>query len=275
MFEQPLFVALECPDPIALLSLLIDRNADMMTNSTSLGTNVVMQACFLGVEPEIVDFLLQRWPVDYDWYQNDRQRDSTFSLACQSMKPNLVVYLLSRIPKLSQIERENLWRMLSKMVDWGREGVEDLVSQICKSAAAKELFELECDTGIRSLIVHADRLGSKKIVFFRSIGKFIRLAMIKELWRSVEAMEAIRPDIVRPIVFVYLMPWMGKVPDTIQAMGNQLQRDCLWSLVRPLFLARVQPNPCASDTISLTDLPDVCFQRVADFYLYKSKDNYQ
>lgn len=145
--------------------------------------------------------------------------------------------------------------------------------RLCELPAANDLFEFEAAVGIRLLIVHADDLSAKKIVFFRSIGKFVRLAMVKKLCRSIEAMEAIRPDIVRPLLFMYLLPWMEDVPDSTKEMEIQLQRDYLWSKVRHLFLARArsQRRSSESDSITLTDLPDACLRRVVAFYLDKPK----
>lgn len=71
MYESPLFVALKCPNLVAMLSLLIDNNADV-TKSNCLGKNVVMQACFIAVQPEIVALLLQRWSSEYDWSHKKR-----------------------------------------------------------------------------------------------------------------------------------------------------------------------------------------------------------
>lgn len=270
LFDTPLLVALTCPAPTAMISLLIDSGADV-TDSKYFGWNAVMHACVIGVQPEIVDQLLQRWPDEYDWSRKDHHRLSTFSLACRSRKPDLIVFLLARIPKLSQIERDDLWGILSSMAEYKSECVCGFVSRLCETSAAKDLFEYEADSCIKSLIVHADKLGAEKIACFKSTGDFIHVAMIRRLWRSIEAMEAVRPDIVRPLVFVNLSYWMGTIPNAINEMCNQLRRDCLWSQVRDLFLARSQSHTSECDSKILTDLPNVCLRNIVAFYLDKGK----
>lgn len=254
--NPPLVVAQYSRDPSAMTVLLVSKGVDMDT---------LMCLCTKGLRPETSVLLLQAW---------SEELQSTASPAYNSIELQLIGCLLARISRLSDKEKESMWNLLVEHSRKNRKDIVPFASDLFKSQAGRDLFDISGSSDSEILQLNMEKLGSgfKNQVIFRNALEFIRFSMNNQTVTLLEAMESVGPDIVRPIVFMCLHDSKSSMLENtlaeIYAIGDRFKRDSMWRQARELFLARVQaPSPALPpEQIRLVDLPDTCFRAVVEFY---------
>lgn len=273
----PLYEALQGRDPsTTMITLLISKGANVEFLD-SMGRSIFMNACMKGVSADVLDLLVQSWPTAFDWTQTDCEDQTALLLACKAMQVKVVFYLLQHVATLSLKEKNKVWLVLGNLPMSLMKDAEQLVVQLLASPIGRDLFEFASspDVEIKFLEIEELFLGSGPIKILRSTAKMIFYAVTNQWTRVIEAMEEIKPHVVRPIVFACINDSSidgfveVNAPEAIHAVSKRFESDCQWYQVRDLFLVQArsqnQTNE-SSRTKSLGDLPDCCFRNVAAFF---------
>lgn len=139
--------------------------------------------------------------------------------------------LLRRIPNISSEEKHDLWHFFIRNA-FADKSSRHIACKILESPIGRDLFETSPLDEVAESRFSIVKLfpGVKCVEFIRSAATFIHIAMKIELVSLLEVMERVRPDIVRPTVFIGLhdSKSLSNFPAAITAIGERFKHHCLW-----------------------------------------------